>query len=292
MAVQGKLTAKWREHVKTQGLASPDDPNYNARALLQKIKTEKEQLIKDGKIKRQKPLSPISDEEKPFELPKSWEWGRLNNLSNKIHYGFNASAKPEISEVRLLKITDIQNNKVNWSTVPGCHFTEKDLENYLLSENDIVIARTGGTIGKSFLVKELPVKSLFASYLIKIVPNKFIFAQYIKKFIESPCYWNQLYEYAWGAAQPNVNGTKLSSLVTVLPPLAEQQAIVSQVEKLFTQIDQLHALAQKRLNYQEKSAKALFSKVNHAGNDTELEETWQTLTAHFHSLTQKGYRWN
>ena len=104
MAVQGKLKAKWREHVKTQGLASPDDPNCNARALLQKIKTEKEQLIKDGKIKRQKPLSPISDEEKPFELPKSWEWGRLNNLSNKIHYGFNASAKPEISEVRLLMV--------------------------------------------------------------------------------------------------------------------------------------------------------------------------------------------
>lgn len=129
-------------------------------------------------------------------------------------------------------------------------------------------------------------KSLFASYLIRIIPNKFVCAEYIKKFIESPCYWNQLYEYAWGAAQPNVNGTKLSSLVTALPPFPEQQAIVSQVEKLFTQIDQLHTLAQKRLNYREKSTKALFSKINHAGNDTELQETWQILTAHFHTLTQ------
>lgn len=153
MAVQGKLTTKWREEVQTRYSASPDilqSPDYNAHALLQKIKTEKEQLIKEGKIKRQKPLQPISDEEKPFGLPESWEWVRLNNLSNKIHYGFNASAKPGISEVRLLRITDIQNNKVEWSTVPGCQYTKKDLENYLLSENDIVIARTGGTIGKSF----------------------------------------------------------------------------------------------------------------------------------------------
>lgn len=71
-----------------------------------------------------------------------------------------------------------------------------------------------------------------------------------------------------------------------IPPLAEQHAIVSQVEKLFTQIDQLYVLAQKRLNYREKSAKALFSKINHAENDIELQETWQTLTAHFYNLTQ------
>src|SRR5690554_5115990 len=76
-------------------------------------------------------------------------------------------------------------------------------------------------------------------------------------------------------------------LITVpLPPRAEQQAIVFQVEQLFTQIDQLHSLAQKRLNYREKSAKSLFSKINHAENDNELQETWQTLTAHFHTLTQ------
>ncbi|HKK82357.1 MAG TPA: hypothetical protein VJ909_08915, partial [Prolixibacteraceae bacterium] len=88
MAVQGKLTAQWRQDVQTRYSASPDilqSPDYNAHALLQKIKTEKEQLIKEGKIKRQKPLPPINDEEKPFELPESWEWVRMGNITDMIY---------------------------------------------------------------------------------------------------------------------------------------------------------------------------------------------------------------
>lgn len=234
-AIEGKLTAKWRK----ENPVRKSDPNYDAKALLEKIKVEKEKLIKEGKNKKQKPLPPIKPEEVSFGLPDGWVWTRLGEVCSKIHYGFNASAKLEKKDVRLLRISDIQNNYVDWDNVPGCEFDKSDLDNYMLSKNDILIARTGGTIGKTFLVKEMPVKSLFASYLIRVIPSKSVLAEYIKYFLECPFYWKQLYDATWGAAQPNVNGTSLSNLMSPLPPLAEQQAIVERVDKLLAIVNEL-----------------------------------------------------
>jgi len=129
-AIEGKLTKEWREQ-------NPDVES--ASVLLEKIKAEKERLVKEKKIRKQKPLPPISEEEVPFEIPESWVWCRLQEVSNNIHYGFNASAKPEKHDVRLLRITDIQNNVVNWDTVPGCDYLEKDLKSYSLNNNDILL---------------------------------------------------------------------------------------------------------------------------------------------------------
>lgn len=125
----------------------------------------------------------------------------MANVCNRIHYGLNSSAIEGKDDVKLLRITDIQNNRVNWNSVPSCEYTTSDFNNYLLNENNIVIARTGGTIGKSFLVNNIPVKSLFASYLIRVIPSKLIDADYIKIFLENPLYWNQLYDAAWEAEQ-------------------------------------------------------------------------------------------
>jgi len=241
LAVQGKLTENWRtENSSFEGSNDSFSGDVETGTqLLEKIKAEKEELIKQGKLKRQKPLPEITEEEKSFEIPDSWVWTRLAEISYKIHYGFNASAKPSVKDVRLLRITDIQNNKVNWESVPGCEYRQNDIDSYKLSENDILIARTGGTIGKSYLVKNISVVSLFASYLIRLIPSTKLFPEYMKLYIESPIYWHQLYGYAWGAGQPNVNGTNLSKLLVSLPPLAEQKAIVSQVEKLLKLCDSL-----------------------------------------------------
>lgn len=219
-AMQGKLTKQ-----------NPKDGN--AISILEKIKAEKQ------KLKKEKAIKAIKEEEIPCEIPSSWSWCRLEDLCLKIHYGFNASAKPEKKDVRLLRITDIQNNQVHWESVPGCDYSKSDLENYSLNENDIVIARTGGTIGKTFLVKNISVKSLFASYLIRAIPSQNISPEYLKAFLESPIYWKQLYDAAWGAGQPNVNGTSLSNLVVPLPPLPEQNRIVKKIEQLMQLCDEL-----------------------------------------------------
>ena len=88
-----------------------------------------------------------------------------------------------------------------------------------------MIARTGGTIGKTFLIKELPenIESVYASYLIKINPSIEIFDEYLKKYCESNLYWEQLKNKSQGTGQPNVNAPALKSLIVPLPPLEERE---------------------------------------------------------------------
>lgn len=225
-AVQGKLVQQ-------------DPQDEPASELLKKIKTEKDRLIKDGKIRNDKPLAPISDEEKPYGLPKGWEWTKLGEVCQRIHYGYTASAVHNTKGIRLLRITDIQNDKVNWLEVPSCQIDNSESEKYLLNENDILIARTGGTIGKSYMVKNVNVKAVFASYLIRAIPNKTINPAYVKLFLGSSLYWQQLFEESMGTGQPNVNGVALSNLKVPLPPLAEQKRIVEKVDTLMALCDEL-----------------------------------------------------
>lgn len=251
-AIEGKLTKEWREK-------NPDiEP---ASKLLEKIKKEKEKLISEKKIKKEKPLPEINKNEIPFELPESWVWTRLGEMCYRIHYGFNASAKKEKDGVRLLRITDIQDSKVDWDNVPGCDYSQKDIETYGLNENDIVIARTGGTIGKSFLVKNKIVESLFASYLIRLVPSKLSSSEYIKLFLETPIYWKQLFNAAWGAGQPNVNGSSLQKLFFPLPPLPEQLAIVSKLQTLMQKLDEAQNQIEKSLEYSKQIYSAILSEA-------------------------------
>ena len=142
-----------------RGILVTQDPNDEpASKLLKRIAAEKAKLVAAGEIKKQKALPPIGDEEKPFELPKEWAWACLVQLSSDIHYGYTASAQPGNDGIRLLRITDIQDDRVNWQTVPGCEITDKKAAVYLLENNDILIARTGGTIGKSYLVEQIDVR--------------------------------------------------------------------------------------------------------------------------------------
>ena len=173
MAVQGKLV--------------PQDPNDEpASVLLERIRKEKEQLIKEGKIKRNKNESYIFrgadnlhyeqigkevrciEDELPFEIPDSWKWDRWGNISFKIQYGYNAPAKNQ-GKIKMVRISDIQNNMVNWPSVPFCDISDNDIEDYLLHNNDILFARTGGTVGKSFLVNNIKENAIFAGYLIRTV---------------------------------------------------------------------------------------------------------------------------
>ncbi len=210
-----------------------------ARELLKEIEAEKKRLVKEGKIKASAPLLEIKPEEVPYELSKGWEWVRLGSISSKIHYGYTASANHSLKDIRLLRITDIQDNKVDWISVPGCDIKEKDVDQYLLANKDILIARTGGTVGKSYLVKNIDVKAVFASYLIRVVPSAHIDVNYLKYFIEGPLYWEQLYAKCSGTGQPNVNGTSLSTLLLSLPPLAEQRRIVAKIDQLMALCDEL-----------------------------------------------------
>ena len=163
------------------------------------------------------------EDEIPFEVPEGWEWTRLGNLSSLIQYGLSNSAETQGTH-RLLRITDIQDGKVNWKDVPFT--TVENAENYLLRKDDIVFARTGATVGKSFLVTELPFESVYASYLIRIRLFDCISPIYLYQFFNSYCYWEQITDKSVGVGQPNCNGTSLKELFIPLPPLHEQKRIV------------------------------------------------------------------
>mgnify|MGYP000075746259 CR=1 FL=1 len=174
------------------------------------------------------------EDEIPFELPEGWEWTRLGCITDVIQYGLSNSAE-STGDYRLLRITDIQNGCVNWDTVP---FTSTDEpEKYLLHKDDIVFARTGATVGKSFLITDLPYASVYASYLIRIRLINGISANYIYHFFNSYCYWEQVTDKAVGVGQPNCNGTALRELFIPLPSQAEQNRIVPVADKLLKIVD-------------------------------------------------------
>ena len=171
------------------------------------------------------------DEEIPFEIPQGWEWERWGNISQSIQYGYNAPAL-EKGIIKMVRISDIQNNKVLWEKVPYCIIEEKDIETYLLEVNDILFARTGGTVGKSFLVEEVPEPAIYAGYLIRTRYSQELCPQYLKSFMESQLYWEQLKSGTIATAQPNCNGKTLGRILLPIPPKAEQIRLVQKLASL------------------------------------------------------------
>jgi len=146
----------------------------------------------------------------------------VSDLAEKPQYGFTASAIDEPIGPKLVRITDLQDAKIKWDTVPYCECPEP--RNYALATNDILFARTGATTGKTHLVIE-PQDAVFASYLIRLRPKAGVAAAYLYAFFQSDAYWCQITEEKRGSAQPNVNGEKLAALVIPNVDIQLQHAI-------------------------------------------------------------------
>ena len=175
----------------------------------------------------------------PFEVPGNWCWVKVADISSVIVYGVSESAKSE-GKFKLLRITDIQDNVVNWNTVPYTDYPESKSENYILQAGDILFARTGATVGKSYLVDDaVPENAIYASYLIKVRVSNMIIPQYVKYFFESGFYWEQIANTSVGVGQPNVNGSSLGNLWVPIPPIQEQRRIVDKLVSWCLMIDKI-----------------------------------------------------
>ena len=223
-ALQGKLT----EQLETDS---------DVDELLINIQKEKEKLIADKKIKREKSLPEIQEDDIPFDIPKNWRWVRWGNLAYSIQYGYNAPAK-NVGRIKMVRISDIQYNSVNWDAVPYCNINDEDIETYLLKENDILFARTGGTVGKTFLVNDILEDAIYAGYLIRTRYSDKLVPKYLKGFMESQLYWMQLQNGTTQGCQPNCNGQTLSKMLIPVPPVEEQQRIVDKVNEIMPKIDE------------------------------------------------------
>ena len=163
-----------------------------------------------------------------------WIEKELAEIS-KINYGYTEKASSQPIGPKYLRITDIQENGVDWETVPYCKCSDEDYTKYALETGDIVFARTGATTGKSYLLENPPI-GVFASYLIRLKINSkdVILPKLIYYFFQSGIYWKEINEGITGAAQGGFNASKLGKMKISFPiSTNEQKQIIDRLDQLF-----------------------------------------------------------
>ena len=229
-AVQGKLTER----------DPADEPAFE---LLKRIKTEKEALIKSGKIKKEKPLPAITDNEKPFDIPDTWEWERVGNLFTIIRGSsprpkgsllYWSPSKTRFHWVTIKDITDFARNKVLSETYE--YLTELGAsKSTFVDKGELIIAVSGSTTGKYCI---LGIDGYIYDGLAAILnPIKIIGNEYLNVFFM--WIYERLNAQKMGSAFPNINTDVLKNTLIPIPPLAEQKRIVKRVEELLALCDEL-----------------------------------------------------
>src|SRR5690554_5713873 len=251
-AIQGKLTQEWREQ---------NPYTEPASELLERIKAEKQQLIKDKKIKKEKPLPPITEDEIPFEIPEGWVWCRLGEVTLDVSYGTSQKAIIENIGVPVLRMGNISNDgQVIYSNLKYVQEDIKDLPRLYLKNGDLIFNRTNSfeLVGKSAVFNNSEAFTL-ASYLIRVRFHNELNSQFIKYFINSNgCRKKQIEpQIVQQNGQANFNGTKLKNIIIPLIPKEEQKAIVEKVETL---LQKCNALEQK-ITQSEEHANMLMQAV-------------------------------
>lgn len=158
---------------------------------------------------------------------------RVSDVCQPPRYGFTASASREPIGPHFVRITDIQRGSVDWNKVPFC--PDPSTTNYDLAPGDLLIARSG-SVGKSFLVREVPSRAVFASYLIRLRVNADILASFLYWCLQSRQFWVQVAKGRRGSAMSNVNGRVLANLRFPMPSRALQEAIVSFLESFLMRL--------------------------------------------------------
>ena len=211
-------------------LVEQDSHDEPASVLLEKIKAEKEQFIKEGKIKKSKSLPPITDDEKPFDIPDSWEWVRLGDVLD-VRDGTHDTPKYVSEGIALVTAKNLKDGKIDFSNIK--YISEKDAQKINQRSNvetdDILFAMIG-TIGNPVLITK---RNNFAIKNVALLKHaKYVNMDFVCKYILAS--ESFLLEYANGGNQKFISLNKIKKLGFPLPPLVEQQNIVSKINNIFT----------------------------------------------------------
>ena len=206
--------------------------------LFAQIQQEKQRLIFEKKIKKEKPLPEITDDEKPFDIPKSWKWVSVGSVCINIQYG--SSQKSATSgKVAVLRMGNIQDGKLLLDKLVYTS-DEAEIQKYPLKYNDLLFNRTNSKelVGKTAIYKgEIP--AIYAGYLVRITPL-YMSSDYLNYVMQSQFYWSYCQSVRSDAiGQSNINAEKLKRFVFPLPPLAEQKRIVEKLEQLLPLCERL-----------------------------------------------------
>ncbi|MBN2442969.1 MAG: restriction endonuclease subunit S [Spirochaetales bacterium] len=258
-AIEGKLTANWRK-------AHPEliTGENSAEKLLERIKAEKQKLIAEGKIKKDKPLPPVTDEEKPFELPESWVWCRLGEITTikggkRVSRGYRLLESP--TPFIYIRVSDMKNGTIDESDLRYISTNmRKKIERYIITKDDLYMTIVGATIGKCGIVPEkfhnmnltenaarIILYKLSKIYLYYLLSSLFCQKQFIEKTKQVGVQKMALYRF--------------SATLIPFPPLAEQKQIAEHLIKYIHKIKTLHDQVQERKDYTEQLMKTVLKEA-------------------------------
>jgi len=257
LAVQGKLTADWRQQRSLSGAEVED-----ASQLLKRIQEEKAQLIKDKKIKKEKALPPITKGEIPYELPDGWVWSNILDISLKVTDGEHATPIRTESGYKLLSARNVTNEGIRLHKVDYV-----DEEEFLRirkrcdpQKGDILIS-CSGSVGRVCLVDKDDEYCMVRSAALVKHHHKYIYGMYLCYSLRSPLLQLQILEKSRSTAQSNLFLGKIKELIFPLPPLEEQKAIVQKVNSLMGLCDGLEQEVQQSQEHSEQLMQSCLREV-------------------------------
>ena len=270
LAVRGKLV--------------PQDPNDEpASELLKRIAAEKAELVKQGKIKKQKPLPEISEEEKPFELPAGWEWARLGVLCKKLTDGSHNPPKDAGNGYPMLSSQNIQDGYIDIEN-PSRYVSEDDFEKEnartLVQKNDVLLTIVG-SIGRSAVV--LDHKSFVLQRSVAVIATS-LYSHFLSNFFKAITAQNYFIENGKGTAQKGIYLGQLSLMLIPVPALVEQKRISDRLNELMILCDQLEQHSLTSLDAHQQLVETLLTTLTDSQNADELAENWARISEHFDTL--------
>jgi type I restriction enzyme S subunit len=259
LQTQSELINKLRNSILSDAVSGklvPQDPNVeSAEVLLEKIKVEKEKLIKEGKIKKQKPLPPINEDEIPYKLPDGWVWCRIDDIvdvrgGKRLPAGKKLISNP--TEHIYVRVIDMQNGTILDNDIQyiSDDIYEK-IKQYYIEKNDVYLVIVGSTIGKVGLVPELFDKANLTENAVKLTPH-LIEKEFLYLALRTSVIQSQFFDKTYQLGQPKLAINRIKSTLYPLPPLEEQKRIVEKVEKLMATCDALELEVQNSKTETEK----------------------------------------
>ncbi|CIW67039.1 restriction endonuclease subunit S [Streptococcus pneumoniae] len=228
-----------------QGKLVEQDPNdESVEVLLEKIRAEKQKLFEEGKIKKKDlDISIVSQgddnsyyEEVPYDIPESWMFVKLNVVAN-IFSGYSFKSSEYSNEgIRIVRISDFDENGLINKNIVRQKYQEK-FNKFEIYQNDILLAMTGGTVGKNTILQTLP-ERMFLNQRVANIRSYYIKYNFIYHFLNTPRIYN-LIQKQKNSTNDNISLTDIQNFLIPLPPLSEQTRIVEKIEQSFAHIDAL-----------------------------------------------------
>ena len=295
IATAPKGVARLRELIlmlAVQGKLVPQDPGDEpANALLERIHSEKSRLVKEGKIRKDKPLAEISEDEKPFELPSGWTWTRLGQIgeigsSSRVHQRDWTSEGVPFYRAREIVHLSSFGSVPNDLFISEALFAELSAGGLIPEANDLMLTGVG-TIGVPYVVRDTD-RFYFKDASVLIFKNRYVLCPYfLFYFMKSPYWVDIIHANSMGTTVHTLTIGRACEVPFALPPIAEQSRIVAHVEELMALCDALEAKGKLEAEQHARLVGSLFESLANSESAHALAENWQRIATHFDLLLDR-----